>query len=527
MFGRMGLKSYSLNGVSGFDPSSISGYFFHVKADTGVLDSGGDFCTNGEDVATWEDQGPNGYDLTVPSGAAPTYNSGSAALNGIGGIDFSTGANRLRNATAVDFMPFESTVILVMELFEPVGAGVVITGDNNLGRKLTNWVKTAGVEMDMYMARNFTSRPHYTHTFGDPAFVNTLVWGASGFGSPSPEVLKNNVDVSNGGTYTEATTDTALQFGQDYVGGNGAKMYLYECIIYHGILSAEDRTAIQGYFNEKYSLTPDLTTDSEAAFSLRKLSDTYSGSAIRVRRSSDDTEQDIGFSGNDLDTATMETFTGAGDGYVTKWYDQSGNAKDVIQTANANQPQIVSTGTTITTNGKPAINFDGTAANYLKHPTSLLAELSVNEAVISCVTDATSIAAGYGDGYVVTEGDVVSPYSSNFILKGTTAESASSLWVNATVYGTAGDLTQEICGFYKTGTGTGSKPFRAARNGIYDGVETNATVNTEIGTTHIGASANGTTAHFHGTMQEIIIQKTAVNDVRLIQKAQNDYWGVY
>lgn len=45
-------------------------------------------------------------------------------------------------------------------------------------------------------------------------------------------------------------------------------------------------------------------------YSLRRLSSTYTGNAIRVRRSSDNTEQNIGFVGNELDTTTMLDFVG-------------------------------------------------------------------------------------------------------------------------------------------------------------------------------------------------------------------------
>jgi hypothetical protein len=47
------------------------------------------------------------------------------------------------------------------------------------------------------------------------------------------------------------------------------------------------------------------------AYSLRKLSSTYNGSEIIVRRNSDNTEQDIGFVGNELDTTTLQSFVGS------------------------------------------------------------------------------------------------------------------------------------------------------------------------------------------------------------------------
>jgi hypothetical protein len=102
-------------------------------------------------------------------------------------------------------------------------------------------------------------------------------------------------------------------------------------------------------------------TDSAAsAYSLRKL-DTSATAAVRVRRSSDNSEADIGFTANgDLDTSALTTHCGSGDGFVTKWYDQSGNSNDGLQTSTGSQPKIVSSGSVITQDGKPAIEFDGT-----------------------------------------------------------------------------------------------------------------------------------------------------------------------
>lgn len=95
-----------------------------------------------------------------------------------------------------------------------------------------------------------------------------------------------------------------------------------------------------------------------AAYSLRLLDNTYSGNAVKVRRSSDNAEQDIAFVNNELDTASLETFAGSGDAFVTTWYDQSGNANDAAQANAVNQPKIVSSGSTILENGKAAMLFD-------------------------------------------------------------------------------------------------------------------------------------------------------------------------
>lgn len=108
------------------------------------------------------------------------------------------------------------------------------------------------------------------------------------------------------------------------------------------------------------SLLLDTYTGAKVAVSLRKLRNAYTGSAVRVRRSSDDAEQDIGFNGaNEIDTAVLKTFIGANTGYVVKWYDQSGNANDASQSTTTQQGAIVISGAVQRTNGKVSVYFDG------------------------------------------------------------------------------------------------------------------------------------------------------------------------
>jgi hypothetical protein len=97
----------------------------------------------------------------------------------------------------------------------------------------------------------------------------------------------------------------------------------------------------------------DTYGSAKVAYSLHQLSSTATN-ACRVRRSSDNAEQDIGFVAGDLDTTSLLSFVGANDGFVTTMYDQSGNANDATQTNGADQRQIVSSGSLITygVNGK-------------------------------------------------------------------------------------------------------------------------------------------------------------------------------
>jgi Carbohydrate esterase, sialic acid-specific acetylesterase/Fibronectin type III domain len=94
---------------------------------------------------------------------------------------------------------------------------------------------------------------------------------------------------------------------------------------------------------------------------LRKLRNGHTGAAIRVRRSSDNAEADIGFTGTGaLDTTALLAHVGSGSGYLAKWYDQSGNGRDFVQASTAQQPRIVNSGVVDTHSGnKPGVFFGG------------------------------------------------------------------------------------------------------------------------------------------------------------------------
>ena len=106
----------------------------------------------------------------------------------------------------------------------------------------------------------------------------------------------------------------------------------------------------------------DTYTGAAVGYSLRRLKSTATN-AIRVRRSSDNTEQNIGFTAGELDTSSLLAFVGTGgtdNGYIRTFFDQSGNSNDATQTATGSQPQIVSSGAVIVdANGKPELEFDG------------------------------------------------------------------------------------------------------------------------------------------------------------------------
>jgi predicted RecA/RadA family phage recombinase len=103
----------------------------------------------------------------------------------------------------------------------------------------------------------------------------------------------------------------------------------------------------------------DTYSGATTAYSLRKLRTAYTGYAIRVRRSSDNNSQDIGFDGSgNLDTTSLTSFVGSNSGYVSIWYDQSGNSLNMVQNTSAIQPTIVSSGAIVTNGSKNAVYFN-------------------------------------------------------------------------------------------------------------------------------------------------------------------------
>ncbi len=111
----------------------------------------------------------------------------------------------------------------------------------------------------------------------------------------------------------------------------------------------------------------DVVTGASSAFGLRKLRAAYAGSAIRVRRSSDSTEQDIGFDmQGDLDVNALMNFVGTGSGYIRTWYDQTTNGYNLDQSNTTYQPRIVASGVLYTLNGRPVVRFDGSDDHIFK-----------------------------------------------------------------------------------------------------------------------------------------------------------------
>lgn len=98
-------------------------------------------------------------------------------------------------------------------------------------------------------------------------------------------------------------------------------------------------------------------------YSLRRMVAGYSGPCLRVRRASDNAEQDIAFTiSGMIDEAALVSFCAGTDGFVVRWYNQSPypTNQEYVGNAAANaQPKIVINGVmTRNSAGKPGIRCD-------------------------------------------------------------------------------------------------------------------------------------------------------------------------
>jgi hypothetical protein len=132
-------------------------------------------------------------------------------------------------------------------------------------------------------------------------------------------------------------------------------------------LNVQGQQKVQGNLHFGNSGPPVLpSSGAVAAYSLRKLFNSYTGYALIVQRSGDLATQNIGFTNyNVLDVNSIIAFCGSQTGRVVTWYDQSGNGYNIGPgnvTYGVSYPTIYN-GTNIlqTVNSLPSIYFSGAA----------------------------------------------------------------------------------------------------------------------------------------------------------------------
>jgi len=136
-----------------------------------------------------------------------------------------------------------------------------------------------------------------------------------------------------------------------------------------------------------------------AAYSVRKLRTAYTGACMRVRRSSDNAESDIGFSGNDLDTASLLSIVGAGNGFVVTWYDQQGS-NNMTNSVLTLQPIVVNSGVLVLSSTSNAMYMN----KNIHHLTSTLSSIVALPVFVFSAVETISLSTnGFGNvSFIVT-----------------------------------------------------------------------------------------------------------------------------
>ena len=178
-------------------------------------------------------------------------------------------------------------------------------------------------------------------------------------------------------------------------GGGGAGSNSSNTVTRNGGVGGTGMVQVVQYYTP---VTPVLDTYPSAleAYSVRLLRTAYAGNAIRVRRSSDNSEQNIGFVNGYLDTASLLTFVGAGNGFITTWYDQSGNSRNITQTTAGNQPRIVTSGVLLSSNGKATVSFGTASDDWWLNMNGLGSQSTISLFATWTITDGPTNGGVYG-----------------------------------------------------------------------------------------------------------------------------------
>jgi hypothetical protein len=293
-----------------------------------------------------------------------------------------------------------------------------------------------------------------------------------------------------------------------------------------------------------YTYILDLYGPAYHAYSLRKLSSTYTGKAMRVRRltstpSAVTTTVDVAFDSNNrvsLDSAinfisgspttagNLGQFAAAvASGYtnpdgvntnmdifVVTWFDQSGNTKNPTQASTPLQPKIVSAGILEGIDGSAGVRFTS-ALNQLLN----VADTSTSYTNMSCYALGNSISATvstsiYGQGVFSTNARLFLPSTTSISYNTASTFPISGITANVD------RLYEIVCGASTTS---------AYSNGTISSVASVASVSaTNI---YIRIGSNGSPAtHMNGHVKEVIAFIGTANRTN-IETNINQYYTVW
>ena len=463
-------------------------------------------------VERWDNASPSAYIVGVLSeplaggadGHAQTYgelrmiDTSDYTLNSIlyasGGGNFTTTPNSLPIASVTRV--HQNTGRIFIRLYVPgdhyrdrfrAEAYAAATASSIAPAAVENYY-TAQANGDGYYQLKGRDTPR---TEGD-VVRRTIFWKAGAF------------EPINASGYTEVTLDDNATYADllaavdDILNDNGAPITIWS--------KREEITP-------SAALLDGNTNDLVGAFGPVLLVPDYTGACMRVRRSGDNAEQDIGFDGIDLDRDAIANFCSPGDGFVVRWYDQSGEGNHATQGATSRQPKIYDAATGVELeNAVAALRFFGANDSL---PTAYAPTLSAFT-IISV--------------HNLSAGPALSSYAGNPPPNFTSSDVTSGAY--RSIIRNTSNVLQQIS--------TGTAGSQAIHNSMYNGVTLNVGVNgaayastsATLGAIHnepfaIGSSED-LTLFADGTIQAVIIYSADKSaDRAAIESALNDYFNIY
>lgn len=270
-------------------------------------------------------------------------------------------------------------------------------------------------------------------------------------------------------------------------------------------------------------LLDSLSGTPKVAYSLRKLRSAYSGNAIKIRRSSDNTTTDIGFDGSgNLDTSAITSFVGANNAFVDTWYDQSGNGYNATQSTQGAQPRIVSSGTIDTLNSMPTLVFITANSTYMRATPSAWSGTSAAAIAVGSQTTSTSAAGRLISTSVGTNNDHDNTDACIFMCRLTT--SSLNLFRNSSNRSTKTLTASQGFTAYSELDGTNATVYvdnSAGTTTAITGTYTN------VSQVNIGASNQGASDYWDGAIAEVVLFTTNLSsgDRGTAYTNQKTYWG--
>lgn len=276
------------------------------------------------------------------------------------------------------------------------------------------------------------------------------------------------------------------------------------------------------------------TVDFLGGFSLRKLTSKYLGKAIRVTRTSDSVQKDIGFVGKYLDTATLLEFANGGDVTVTTWYNQNNSGNNLAIVTAALQPKIVNAGVLVVdSKGNPSIQFNGTTNKLFNNKIGNLLAASVNICTLTSFKPLATAPSNTAHRRIINVATGANDINSKMTTK--VRDTANTVQIGYRITDQSTETT--ISGTYDSSMNVDlayvknlTMGYKTNSNNV---VTANLTSNTPLSSDNsasfmLGSSniAVDSSTNFQGIISEVILFNTAISDSILlnIQQKMIDFY---